>query len=233
MDTISREKEQLYSTRSMRNRNRQIAGSVVNQPTATYRIRIANRRTESKKKHLQPLTPAALYARVSSDRQDVDLSVFAQLRAFKEYAKANGYSVEHRQRGLAFGVAVGLGQLDVDDQAVAVLGQQTAQIAEPGVLLGTFAVEARASGSVVDSCVTRRLFAARPVALVRGPGLPQRAVGGEVVGREQPAAAHLSHNLILAGGSDCLCLKSYRSIPVFAVPQEVQSHGTFLRRWVS
>ena len=45
------------------------------------------------KKHLQPLTPAALYARVSSDRQDVDLSVAAQLRALKEYAKANGYSV--------------------------------------------------------------------------------------------------------------------------------------------
>ena len=44
-------------------------------------------------KHLQPLTPAALYARVSSDRQDVDLSVSAQLRALKEYAKANGYSV--------------------------------------------------------------------------------------------------------------------------------------------
>ena len=46
-----------------------------------------------KKKHLQLLTPAALYARVSSDRQDVDLSVSAQLRALKEYAKANGYSV--------------------------------------------------------------------------------------------------------------------------------------------
>ena len=45
------------------------------------------------KKHLQPLTPAALYARVSSDRQDVDLSVAAQLRALKEYAEANGYSV--------------------------------------------------------------------------------------------------------------------------------------------
>ena len=43
--------------------------------------------------HLQPLTPAALYARVSSDRQDVDLSVSAQLRALKDYAKANGYSV--------------------------------------------------------------------------------------------------------------------------------------------
>ncbi len=44
-----------------------------------------------KKKHLQPLTPAALYARVSSDRQDVDLSVSTPLRALKEYAKANGY----------------------------------------------------------------------------------------------------------------------------------------------
>ena len=46
-----------------------------------------------KKKHLQPLTPAALYARVSSDQQDVDLSVSAQLRALKDYAKANGYQV--------------------------------------------------------------------------------------------------------------------------------------------
>ena len=45
------------------------------------------------KKQLQPLTPAALYARVSSERQDVDLSVSAQLRALKDYAKANGYSV--------------------------------------------------------------------------------------------------------------------------------------------
>ena len=41
-----------------------------------------------KKKHLQPLTPAALYARVSSDRQDVDLSVSAQLRALKDNAKS-------------------------------------------------------------------------------------------------------------------------------------------------
>ena len=41
----------------------------------------------------QRLTPAALYARVSSDRQDVDLSVAAQLRALRDYAKANGYSV--------------------------------------------------------------------------------------------------------------------------------------------
>ena len=45
------------------------------------------------KKHLQPLTTAALYARVSSDRQDVDLSVSAQLRALRDYAKKNGYVV--------------------------------------------------------------------------------------------------------------------------------------------
>ncbi len=38
-------------------------------------------------------TPAALYARVSSDRQDVDLSVAAQMRALREYAARNGYLV--------------------------------------------------------------------------------------------------------------------------------------------
>ena len=37
------------------------------------------------------LMPAALYARVSSDRQDVDLSVAAQLRALRDYADKNGY----------------------------------------------------------------------------------------------------------------------------------------------
>ena len=45
------------------------------------------------KREFVPLTPAALYARVSSDRQDVDLSVAAQMRALRDYAKANGYSV--------------------------------------------------------------------------------------------------------------------------------------------
>ena len=42
---------------------------------------------------LTDLTPAALYARVSSDRQDVDLSVSAQLRALRDYAEKNGYSI--------------------------------------------------------------------------------------------------------------------------------------------
>ena len=39
------------------------------------------------------LIPAALYARVSSERQDVDLSVAAQLRALRDYAQRNGYLV--------------------------------------------------------------------------------------------------------------------------------------------
>ena len=38
-------------------------------------------------------TPAALYARVSSERQDVDLSVASQLRALRDYADKNGYVV--------------------------------------------------------------------------------------------------------------------------------------------
>ena len=38
-------------------------------------------------------TPVALYARVSSDRQDVDLSVAAQLRALRDYAAKNDYMV--------------------------------------------------------------------------------------------------------------------------------------------
>ena len=37
--------------------------------------------------------PAALYARVSSDRQDVDLSVAAQLRALRDYAERHGHRV--------------------------------------------------------------------------------------------------------------------------------------------
>ena len=39
------------------------------------------------------LTPVALYARVSSDRQDVDLSIAAQLRALRDYAEKNDYLI--------------------------------------------------------------------------------------------------------------------------------------------
>ena len=44
------------------------------------------------KEQHDPMT-AALYARVSSERQDVDLSVAAQLRALRDYARKNGYVV--------------------------------------------------------------------------------------------------------------------------------------------
>ena len=36
---------------------------------------------------------AALYARVSSDKQDVDLSITAQLKALREYASKNGHEI--------------------------------------------------------------------------------------------------------------------------------------------
>ena len=35
----------------------------------------------------------ALYARVSSERQDIDLSITAQIKALREYASRNGYIV--------------------------------------------------------------------------------------------------------------------------------------------
>ncbi|MFQ5875735.1 MAG: recombinase family protein, partial [Dehalococcoidia bacterium] len=37
--------------------------------------------------------PAAVYARVSSDKQDVDLSISAQLKAMRDHAEQNGYQV--------------------------------------------------------------------------------------------------------------------------------------------
>ena len=40
-----------------------------------------------KLKGKEDFTPVALYARVSSERQDVDLSVGAQLRALRDHAK--------------------------------------------------------------------------------------------------------------------------------------------------
>ena len=44
-------------------------------------------------KQREDYTPAALSAKVSSDRQDVDLSVAAQLRALRDYARKNDYIV--------------------------------------------------------------------------------------------------------------------------------------------
>ncbi len=44
-------------------------------------------------REIEDRMPVALYARVSSDRQDVDLSVAAQMRALRDYAEKNGYVV--------------------------------------------------------------------------------------------------------------------------------------------
>jgi site-specific DNA recombinase len=38
-------------------------------------------------------TRVAIYARVSSDKQDVDLSISAQLKALRDYASRNGHTV--------------------------------------------------------------------------------------------------------------------------------------------
>ena len=48
---------------------------------------------EMRMNDISDYTPVALYARVSSDRQDVDLSVAAQLRALRDYAEKNSYLV--------------------------------------------------------------------------------------------------------------------------------------------
>ena len=50
---------------------------------------------------LKALVPAALYARVSSERQDVDLSITTQLRALRAWAKANGYRITREYIGRA------------------------------------------------------------------------------------------------------------------------------------
>ena len=60
------------------------------------------------RKHLQPLTPAALYARVSSDRQDVDLSVAAQNRALRDIVGARRSTTtrsEHISRPVSPGLS--------------------------------------------------------------------------------------------------------------------------------
>ena len=42
---------------------------------------------------MNELKRAVIYARVSSDKQDVDLSISAQMRALREYARNNGHEI--------------------------------------------------------------------------------------------------------------------------------------------
>ena len=54
-----------------------------------------------KKQQFQPLTPAAVYARMSSDHQEVGLSITAQLRALRDYAERYKMLFRPRVRGRA------------------------------------------------------------------------------------------------------------------------------------
>ena len=54
-----------------------------------------SRQEDDTTKERQDPTPVALYARVSSNTQDVDLQVAAQMRALRDYADKNGWMVAH------------------------------------------------------------------------------------------------------------------------------------------
>ena len=95
-------------------------------------------------------------------------------------------------------VPTGLGQIDTDDEAMAVLAQQMTQLAELGLPLLVVAIRPRlvvggrlvrlAAAAAFTREVSRpvapavlgRLLVARTVARVRGLGPEQRAVDGEV-----------------------------------------------------
>ena len=59
------------------------------------RIYMRNNKRDVTIKHLQPPILTALNTRVSSDRQEADLSGSAQMKALNGYARANGYSFAH------------------------------------------------------------------------------------------------------------------------------------------
>src|SRR5712691_12383311 len=121
----------------------------------------------------------------------------------------------HRERGLRLGPAIGLGDVAIDRDPVAVLHQHVPGVAQLGFLARTLArqprlgVGGRLMGIVAAllamkvnrgiAGVIRRLLTTSPVlaleAFVAGPRLDQRAVDREVLGREQVAAAGLRQHL--------------------------------------
>src|SRR5580704_532605 len=126
---------------------------------------------------------------------------------------ATALPAEHEQGSLGLGVAGRLGELEVDEQAVAVLHQRVAGIAELGLLAAAFAgqpslgIGGRAVGEIapllpmeVDLGIA--VAASVPASTVAipglealggGPGLQQGAVDGEVVVGDvalQPRVVH-------------------------------------------
>ena len=104
---------------------------------------------------------------------------------------------QHQQRRLALGVAIGLGGHRGGDQTIAILHQGVAQIGQFGLLAVALLVQprVRVGGRFVRlvgalAVVEVGTVAVRSVllaeALLRRPGLDQRAVDGEVLVAHEP-----------------------------------------------
>ena len=159
--------------------------------------------------------------------RDEILGVVSLVRAYGDATLAAFlFVLEHQQRSLTLGIAVGLGRHGGGDQAVAVLHQRVSQIRQVrllavallvqprvrvggrfmGIVRAFVAVEVRASAAIV----VRSVLGAE--ALVRGPGLSphgrtpvrgdpdldQRAVHGEVI------VTHEALRLFVHGGKKLL-----------------------------
>src|SRR5216683_2150053 len=110
-------------------------------------------------------------------------------------APSPGLALEHRLRGAPFGRAVGLADRAGDSQAIAVLHDHVAHVAQLRLAAGRLAIElgigvAGRSMGVVLAPLAMEVGAIvvlaailRLEALVRGPGLDQRAVDREMIVR--------------------------------------------------
>ncbi len=139
------------------------------------------------------------------------------------------FSGKHQQRGIALGVTVGMRHHRRGDQPVAVLHQGMAKITQLRLLAVALLVQPRIgiggrlmrlvpsllSVKVRAIAIVGAILAAK--ALLRGPGLDQRAVHGEVlVGHEPPGLlVHLGEESLRHIGSQqpIAVLGEHRMVP--------------------
>ena len=153
---------------------------------------------------------------------DEVLGVIALVGAERDRPRPVGARLDHVQRRDPLGMAVGLGQTGVDDEAVAVLHQRMPHEAELGFLARSLAIEPRLRIgrrgvrlvgallameirlAVPPAAWRRRLARAvlRPEALHRRPGLDQRAVDREMIRAEQPLHPRLRQHRAQELGGD-------------------------------